>query len=220
MTRIFDIILSLIATVVLLPFMIPIMIGLLLTGEHHVFYKQTRVGKNGKEFGLLKFATMLENSQNMPGGLTTLKNDPRILPMGRFLRKTKINELPQLINILIGDMSVIGFRPPVPKIYRNWPDSVRVKLKESRPGLSGIGSVVFRNEEEILQEVKEKDRERYYRDVILPYKMDLEEWYSSNKSISLYWKLILLTIDAVLGGKRWKRIKGLPEIPKNLKDVI
>lgn len=218
MTRFIDIVLSLIAIVVLLPFMIPIVIGLKLTGEHHVFYKQTRVGKGGKEFGLMKFATMLENSQYMPGGLTTLKDDPRVLPMGRLLRKTKINELPQLINILVGDMSVIGFRPPVPKIYMKWPESVKEKLKDCKPGLSGIGSIVFRNEEEILQEIENK--EQFYMDAILPYKMELEAWYSNNNSIFLYWELIFFTIDAVLGGKKWKRIKGLPEIPDNLKGII
>ena len=84
--------------------MIPIMIGLKLTGEHYIFYSQPRVGKGGREFDLLKFATMLKDSPNLPGGLYTSSNDPRILPLGKFLRKTKINELPQLVNILKGDM--------------------------------------------------------------------------------------------------------------------
>lgn len=217
-TRFFDVVLSAIAIVILLPFMIPIMIGLLLTGEHHIFYKQTRVGKGGKEFGLLKFATMVENSPNLPGGMHTLKNDPRLLPMGKFLRKTKINELPQLVNIFLGDMSVIGYRPTIPKVYCEWPEWAKKELEKSRPGLSGIGSIVFRNEEELLQTISEKTQ--YYLDNILPYKMKLECWYQRNKSVFMYWKMIVLTIDSVLGGCRWKRIKGLPEIPAALKELV
>lgn len=91
MTRFFDILFSLLAVIVLTPFMIPIMIGLKLTGEHDIFYRQERIGKGGKPFNLLKFATMLRNSPNMAGGFYTAENDPRILPIGRFLRKTKIN---------------------------------------------------------------------------------------------------------------------------------
>ena len=106
-TRFFDVLFSGGAIVVLLPFMIPIMIGLKLTGEHDIFYMQDRAGKGGKPFKMLKFATMLRNSPNLAGGLYTAENDPRILPMGKFLRKTKINELPQLINIFKGDMSIV-----------------------------------------------------------------------------------------------------------------
>ncbi|MBD5434836.1 MAG: sugar transferase, partial [Treponema sp.] len=96
MIRFFDILFSGIAIVILLPFMLPVMVALKLTGEHDIFYCQERIGKGGKPFGVLKFATMLRNSPNMAGGVLTQKDDPRILPMGKFLRKTKINELPQL----------------------------------------------------------------------------------------------------------------------------
>ena len=119
MTRFFDILFSGLAIIILFPFMIPIMIGLKLTGEHDIFYGQPRIGKHGKEFKVLKFATMLKNSPNMAGGLFTSENDPRILPMGKFLRKTKINELPQLLNIFVGQMSVIGFRPTVKKHWES-----------------------------------------------------------------------------------------------------
>jgi lipopolysaccharide/colanic/teichoic acid biosynthesis glycosyltransferase len=117
MIRLFDIFFSALAILVLFPFMIPVMIGLKLTGEHYIFYNQLRIGKNGKEFNLFKFATMLKNSPNLPGGILTQKDDPRILPMGKFLRKTKINELPQLINIFIGQMSIIGPRPQAKQHY-------------------------------------------------------------------------------------------------------
>ena len=111
MTRLFDIFISGMAIVLLFPFMVPIMIGLKFTGEHDIFYKQTRIGKGGVEFGVWKFATMLRNSATMPGGLITQKYDPRVLPMGNFLRKTKINELPQLMNVFGGSMSFVGPRP-------------------------------------------------------------------------------------------------------------
>ncbi len=221
MTRFFDIVLSFIAIIILLPLMIPIMIGLKLTGEHHVFYKQIRVGQNGREFGLLKFATMVENASSLPGGMHTLKNDPRMLPMGTFLRRTKINELPQLVNILIGDMSVIGYRPTDPHGYTRWPNFAKKKLYSAKPGLSGIGSIVFRNEDEILQNIQNCDE--YYEINILPYKMELESWYQDNKSASMYWKLIYLTIDAVLRPSKssWKRkLKSIPPIPETLRDVI
>jgi lipopolysaccharide/colanic/teichoic acid biosynthesis glycosyltransferase len=115
--RFFDIFFSFFAILVLFPFMLPIMVILKLTGEHYIFYKQFRVGRYGKKFGLIKFATMLKDSLNLPGGTFTLKNDPRILPFGKFLRKTKINELPQLINIFLGQMSIIGYRPLLRKGY-------------------------------------------------------------------------------------------------------
>lgn len=221
MTRFFDILFSLIAILILLPFMIPIMIGLRLTGEHDIFYGQERIGKGGKPFKLLKFATMLRNSPNLPGGLYTSKNDPRMLPMGSFLRKTKINELPQLINILKGDMSVIGYRPTVAKHYEGYPDWVKVKLANIRPGLSGIGSIVFRNEEEILQNFE--DKQVFHQQVIAPYKGALEAWYADHRSLGLYFRLIFMTVIAVLkpGYDGWKiAFKDIPPVPEKLKPYI
>lgn len=223
MTRFFDILFSLVAIIILFPFMIPIMVGLKLTGEHDIFYGQERVGKGGKPFKVWKFATMLRNSPNMPGGLYTEKNDPRILPMGRFLRKTKINELPQLINILIGDMSVIGYRPLVQKGYNMYPESVREQLANGTPGLSGIGSIVFRNEEEIVQKFDSyEDKDTFYRTVVMPYKGELEVWYTKNKNMFMYFRLILLTIEAVLkpNNMRWKKLKDIPRVPDELKTYI
>lgn len=222
MTRVFDIILSLIAIIILLPFMIPIMIGLKLTGEHDIFYGQSRVGRGGKEFKVLKFATMLRNSPNMAGGLYTEANDPRILPMGRFLRKTKINELPQLINILKGDMSVIGYRPLVMKEYKEYSPEVKEVLAKSRPGLSGIGSIVFRNEEEILQTFEtHEEKDKFYYEYILPYKGQLEAWYVEHKGIVMYWRLIFMTIGAVLfGSVNWRKLKDIPVVPEALERLV
>jgi len=216
--RFFDILFSSVAIVVLLPFMIPIMIGLKLTGEHYIFYLQPRVGKGGRDFRVLKFATMLKDSPNMPGGVLTQKNDPRILPMGRFLRKTKINELPQLVNILIGQMSVVGPRPQARRHYELYSEAVRKEIDKVPPGLTGIGSVVFRDEEAILDEIP-GDRDHFHDTVIAPYKGELEVWWTRHRTIGNYFKLIFLTAWALVSPRTalWKRwFKGLPEPPKEL----
>ncbi len=223
MTRFFDVFFSFIATVILIPFMIPIMIGLKLTGEHYIFYEQERIGKGAKPFKLLKFATMLKDSPNMNGGLYTSENDPRILPMGKFLRKTKINELPQLLNILKGDMSIIGYRPQVKSQYDSYSPEVRDSLKKSRPGLSGIGPIVFRSEEQILQSFGTyEERDTFYKDVITPYKGRLEAWYAKEKSVFLYFKLIIMTAKVVVNSedKSWKRLKGIPQPPQELEKYL
>ena len=221
MTRFFDILFSLIAIIILLPFMLPIMVALKLTGEHDIFYGQERVGKGGKTFKLLKFATMLRNSPNLPGGLITSDHDPRMLPMGPFLRKTKINELPQLLNILAGQMSVIGYRPMVPVHHANYSPEIRARLAKIQPGLSGIGSIVFRDEEHILHTVE--DREYFHDKVITPYKGQLEAWYVEHRSVGLYFKLIFMTVGAVLNpnSHSWRRaFKDLPPVPAELEPYI
>lgn len=221
MTRIFDILFSGLAMLVLLPFMIPVMIALKLTGEHDIFYCQERIGKGGKPFKVIKFATMLRDSPNLPGGLITADNDPRLLPMGNFLRRTKINELPQLANIFIGQMSVIGYRPFAKKHYDLYSDEVKRNIQQIAPGLSGIGSVVFRNEEEILHSVS--DREHFHDNIITPYKGQLECWYVQNRNVVNYFKLIVCTVLIVLkpDSMLWtKWFKELPPVPENLKEYI
>lgn len=221
MTRFFDILFSGLAIIVLLPFMIPIMIGLKLTGEHDIFYKQERIGKGGKPFGVLKFATMLRNSPNMAGGVLTQKNDPRILPMGKFLRKTKINELPQLVNIFIGQMSVIGPRPQAKAHYDLYSDKVKAAIDTVAPGLSGLGSVAFRDEEDMLNAVE--DRDHFHDTVIAPYKGALEVWFVKHRTLGVYFKLIWLTVLAVIkpSSKAWRKaFKDLPPVPVELEQYI
>jgi lipopolysaccharide/colanic/teichoic acid biosynthesis glycosyltransferase len=221
MTRLFDILFSGIAIIILFPFMIPIMIGLKLTGEHYVFYEQKRVGRYSKDFRLLKFATMLKDSPGLPGGLYTSTNDPRILPMGKFLRKTKINELPQLINIFIGQMSIVGYRPTVREHYNAYPDYAKQKIYYSKPGLTGIGSIVFRNEEEILQQFE--DKKAFHQEIIIPYKALLECWYADNKSLLNYFKIIFITAVIVVkpSSLLWKKtFSNLPPVPVKLQPYI
>jgi len=221
MIRFFDIFFSGLAMLILLPFMLPIMIALKLSGEHYIFYRQRRVGRYGRDFDLFKFATMLLDSPNLPGGLYTDKNDPRFLPMGKFLRKTKINELPQLINIFIGQMSIVGFRPTVRQHFEGYPDYAKEKLFSAVPGLTGIGSVAFRNEEEILQNFA--DKRAFHQNVIAPYKAALECWYVDHSGLFNYFKLILLTAVSVLNpsASNWETwFKELPPVPAELDPYI
>jgi len=199
MQRFFDILFSGLALLVLSPLLIPVMIILKLTGEHEIFYTQQRVGKDGKMFGLLKFATMLKDSPNLGTGTITVKNDPRVLPFGRILRKTKINELPQLLNILKGDMSIIGPRPQDTRCFVVFNKEDQENIKKVRPGLSGVGSIIFRDEESYLEKQKTlEEKEHFYDHVISPYKGKVESWYVKHQNIGLYFKLIWLTVVAVL----------------------
>ena len=150
MVRFFDVLFSGIALLLLSPLMVPIVITLRLTGEGEVFFLQERIGKSGKKFKLFKFATMLKNSPNIGTGTVTMRGDPRVLPVGTFLRKTKINELPQLLNIFFGDMSIIGPRPLTIQTFEAYTKNTQILITQVQPGLSGVGSIIFRDEEVIL----------------------------------------------------------------------
>ena len=183
--RVFDIIISFIAIIVLLPLFIPVIILLRLTSEGEVFYLQKRVGYNNKMFMIFKFATMLKNSSKMKNGFITVKNDPRLTFFGGFLRKSKINELPQLFNILFGHMSIVGPRPVMPVSFEAYPKKIQNIIYTVKPGLTGIGSIVFRDEEEIITKVKNEggDIFSYYKNKIYPFKGKIEIWYQTKKVI-------------------------------------
>jgi lipopolysaccharide/colanic/teichoic acid biosynthesis glycosyltransferase len=203
MKRALDILLSSIALFLLSPLLVPVAVILRCTGEGYVFYRQQRVGKNGQLFRLYKFATMLKDSPSLPGGLLTSKHDPRVLPFGRILRATKINEIPQLINVLLGDMSLIGPRPQAPAHFEVFPEHVKKEIVRVRPGLSGVGSILFRDEDSMLARCG-KSPERFYSEDIAPYKGELEIWYVNRRSVPLDLLLILLTMWVVLfPGSRW-----------------
>lgn len=221
MQRFFDLLFSSLALLVLLPLIVPVALILRFTGEGEVFFRQDRVGRGGRIFGLLKFATMLKNAPNMGSGTITVKNDPRVLPFGRILRKTKINELPQLINILKGDMSVIGPRPQTRRCFEAFPARSKNAIVRVRPGLSGIGSVVFRAEEEIMDDASRADQ--LYDEVIMPYKGRLEEWYVENRGVGVYFGLIFLTIWVVLFHSIrpvWRIFSDLPMPPKEISQYM
>ena len=139
--RLLDIVLSLLALTLLLPLFILITILLRITAEGEVFYFQERIGLNNSKFQIWKFATMLKNSMNMGTGSITLQNDFRRQKVGKFLRKTKINELPQIINVIKGDISLVGPRPLVTKTFSAYSEDIQSKIYKVKPGLTGIGSI-------------------------------------------------------------------------------
>jgi len=221
MIRFFDVIFSLIAIIFLAPLFLIISIILKFTGEGIIFFFQERIGKGRKPFKLIKFVTMVKDSENIGTGTVTVKNDPRILPFGAFLRKTKINELPQLINILKGDMSIIGPRPQAIDCFNAFPRNMQDIIVIIKPGLSGIGPIIFRDEEEILTD--QEDSIEFYNDVIGPYKAKVEAWYAENKSLYKYFLLILITCWVILFPKSnivWKSLKNIPIPPDQLKSAL
>jgi lipopolysaccharide/colanic/teichoic acid biosynthesis glycosyltransferase len=197
MKRLFDIISSGLVMLAFLPIGIVLALILRFTGEGEIFYRQKRVGRNAKTFEVLKFATMLKDSPNLGTGTITKKNDPRVLPMGGFLRKTKLNEVPQLWNIFVGDMSVVGPRPLTKETRDYIPAEMLKELEAVQPGLSGIGSIVFRDEETLIHESGE-DYHAFYSREIAPYKGEVELWYKQHKSFFLDMKIIFVTIWVVL----------------------
>jgi lipopolysaccharide/colanic/teichoic acid biosynthesis glycosyltransferase len=215
--RFFDLLFSGIAMFLLSPLLIPVIIILRFSGEGEIFYFQDRIGKDGKIFKLAKFATMLKESPNLGSGHITLRNDPRVLPIGKFLRKTKINELPQLINIFKGDMSIVGPRPLTEKNFSYYSPEAQKKISAIRPGLTGVGSIVFRDEEKYLH--MQKDPVKFYKSVIAPYKSELELWYLEHQSLPMYFRLVILTALIVIfpGTKLTEKwLRDIPEMPEGL----
>lgn len=212
--RLMDIVLSSVALLVLSPLLIPVCMGLLLTGEHYVFYYQERIGRYNRKFNIWKFATMLKNSPNMAGGLHTTRRDPRVLPLGHFLRITKINELPQLVNILLGDMSIVGPRPLVDKTFDPYPEHVRKVIYNVRPGLTGIGSIVFRDEERLLSESGVPPA-LFYKQYIAPAKGELELWYQRHLSFRTDFMIIFLTAWVIV----FPESRLLRKVFKDLPDI-
>lgn len=193
--RLSDILIACIALVLLSPLLIPVILILLLTGEHEVFYLQKRIGYLNKPFYIWKFATMVKNSPNIGTGEITLRNDPRVTPMGKWLRMTKINELPQIINVLKGEMSIVGPRPLMEVSFNLYSDEVRKVIYQSKPGITGIGSLIFRDEEKILSDAADP-RKAY--ESIYPYKAALEIWYRQHASFYTDTMIIFLTGWSVL----------------------
>jgi lipopolysaccharide/colanic/teichoic acid biosynthesis glycosyltransferase len=219
--RFLDLVLSGMALVVLSPLLVPIMLLLKFSGEGEIFFAQERVGKNREMFRLYKFATMLKDSPSMGTGTVTMKNDPRVLPAGRFLRKTKINELPQLVNVFMGNMSLIGPRPQALRCFDAFPIESQDIIVQVKPGLSGVGPIMFRDEENILE--GHSGTLDFYDNIIGPYKGEVEAWYVGNQKLIIYVSLILLTVWVIFFPKSdaiWELFKDLPSPPDMLKKEL
>jgi|TARA_B110000240_G_scaffold195974_1_gene246811 lipopolysaccharide/colanic/teichoic acid biosynthesis glycosyltransferase len=219
--RILDIFLSSLGLLFIFPISILIVIVLKLSGEGEVFYLQERMGYNNKPFYIYKFATMLKNSHNIGNKTVTVRNDPRITKFGRILRITKINELPQILNVLKGDMSLVGPRPLLISSFYKYTADVQEIIYRNKPGITGIGSLIFRDEELLVTTYKTlgKPPLDYYRLYIYPYKGSLEQWYYYNRCLSVDFKILFLTFWSLVNRNSqgiYKTLKNLPKKPDSL----
>lgn len=193
--RVIDILIASVALILLSPILIPSILILLVTGEREVFYFQKRIGYKNRPFNIWKFATMMKNSPNIGTGEITLRNDPRVTPFGKILRMTKVNELPQIFNVFNGDMGIVGPRPLMEVSFKLYPEEVQKQIYDCKPGMTGIGSLIFRDEEKIVSEAA--DPKAMYA-AIYPYKGALELWYQKNASLYTDFMIIFLTAWSIL----------------------
>ena len=212
--RFIDIFIASLALLLLAPIIIPCMLILRFTGEREVFFLQKRIGYRNRPFYIWKFATMLKDSPNIGTGEITLRNDPRVTRFGRFLRMTKLNELPQIFNVLKGDMSIVGPRPLMEVSFRLYSEEVRKKIYNSKPGITGIGSLVFRDEEKIVS--GSPDPRFTYANLIYPHKATLELWYQRNASLYTDSMIILLTGLSILYPANKLTEKVFRDLPANI----
>jgi len=196
MTRLFDIIFSFIILIILLPLFLLFALVIILTSKGGVFYLQKRVGKDGKIFSLIKFRTMFVNADKQ--GLLTVGNDKRITKFGKFLRKYKLDELPQFLNVLIGQMSIVGPRPEVPKYVDSY-NQEQKKVLSVKPGITDYASLLYFNESNEL--VRSSEPEKHYINVIMPHKINLSLEYIENKSLWFDIKIIFWTFLRIVGIK-------------------
>lgn len=212
--RIFDLTIAITALLLLFMPLIIVMIILKFSGEGEIFYLQNRLGYLNSEFKIIKFATMIKNSPNIGTGSLTLRNDPRVLPFGKFLRKYKINELPQIFNVLLGTMSIVGPRPQMKVDFEKFPIDKRNEIYKSKPGITGIGSIIFRDEEKLISNF-DGNKHQFYKSKIAPYKTDVELWYFNNQSLFIDIKLIVVTAWVIIFPKSKIINTTFKSLPKN-----
>ena len=219
--RVFDVVTSFCGLLILSPLLLLISLILRFSGEGEVLYFQERVGLDGRPFRIWKFASMLKDSPNIGSKTMTLRGDPRITRIGRYLRITKINELPQLINVLRGEMSFVGARPLPRTSFERYSDEVKRRIYSTPPGITGIGAIVFRDEEELLTVSRSRgvDPQELLTKYIYPYKGQLEVWYQRNASFSVDMAILVLTFWQIAFPRSdlvFRIFKNLPERPRVL----
>ena len=193
--RTFDMVIATIGLILLSPLLLLVGLAILLFDGTPVFFLQARVGRDGEEFFIRKFRTMRSSSA---GTKISASSDSRVTPVGRFLRRSKLDELPQLINVLEGSMSLVGPRPEVPEFARYWSEEERRVILSVRPGVTDPASVEFRNESDLLDQVD--DPERYYVDVLLPKKASAYVQYVRSRTTVGDLRIILDTARVVIFG--------------------
>ena len=195
MKRFFDIISSFFGLVILSPIMVLIILWIKRDSDGPVFFLQQRVGLNGKLFNIFKFRTMIPDAEQK-GLKVTVGTDPRITKSGCFLRKTKLDELPQLLNVFLGQMSIVGPRPEVPEFMNEYSTEIRSKILSVRPGITDLASIEFTNEADIL--AGSLDPKQKYIDDVMPIKASFYMGYVDNNSFIGDLKIILLTLKKIL----------------------
>jgi lipopolysaccharide/colanic/teichoic acid biosynthesis glycosyltransferase len=195
----FDLAVSLVALVTLSPIFVILALLVLLSSGTPIFFSQKRIGRHGFPFRLFKFRTMHPGSDR--GLPITASGDPRVTPVGHVLRATKLDELPQFINVLKGEMSLVGPRPEVPRYVLAYSPEQR-RVLEARPGLTDPASVLFVEEERLLGSVAEDRRERYYIEEVLPKKLKMNLEYIERAGFWYDVTLILRTLKAILSHER------------------
>lgn len=195
--RFFDIVVSLLGIVITSPILLVVSLLIKLTSKGPVLYKQERIGRKGEPFRILKFRTMVVNA-DAQGLKITVGGDKRITGVGNFLRKSKLDELPQLFNVLFGQMSLVGPRPEVAEYVNLYTEEQR-KVLSVRPGITDYASVCFRNENEILAQAEDPQKE--YIEHIMPLKLRYNQKYIEEMGVFTDLKLIFLTVYVILGGE-------------------
>jgi lipopolysaccharide/colanic/teichoic acid biosynthesis glycosyltransferase len=215
--RLFDVIFGVIALIFFIPLFLPIALILKFTLEGEIFYFQERIGYQNRKFKIIKFATMLKDSPNIGTGMITLSNDSRVSTIGKYLRSSKINELPQIFNIIKGDISFVGPRPLVESMFNHYSLDIQKNIYKVKPGLTGIGSIVFRDEESLFKLSKTNDLHKFYKENISPYKGKLETWYRNNSSFVVDFLIIFFTAYAIIFPKSNAYRKVFKTLPKKQK---
>ncbi|WP_232574243.1 sugar transferase [Photobacterium phosphoreum] len=195
MKRFFDFISSFFGLIILSPIIIFIILWIKRDSDGPVFFLQQRVGLNGKLFNIFKFRTMIPDAEQK-GLKVTVGTDSRITKSGHFLRKTKLDELPQLLNVFLGQMSIVGPRPEVPEFMNEYSTDIRSKILSVRPGITDLASIEFTNEAEIL--AGSLDPRRKYIDDVMPIKAKFYMDYVYNNNFIGDLKIILLTLKKIL----------------------
>jgi len=221
--RLLDLLIAIIALIVLSPIFIIVIIVLAFTGEREIFYPQKRVGFLQQEFKMWKFATMVKDSEKIGNKDMTLRNDPRVTKFGKILRITKINELPQIFNVILGDMSIVGPRPLLRISFEMYKPEHAKRVYNSKPGITGIGPILLRDEEKIVSDAAAKgiDPRDFYKTKIYPYKGIVEMWYQDNKSLWTDISIIFLTAWVIIFPKSklpYKVFRTLPPRPKEFEN--
>ncbi len=213
-----DVFFSGLLLIIILPVFTPVLILLKFTGEREIFYFQKRIGYGKKNFNIWKFATMLKDSPNMTNGDITIRDDPRVTFVGKYLRATKFNELPQMINVFKGEMSFVGPRPLVDSTFSAYSKEIQDKIYSCKPGITGIGSIIFRDEEKMVSKTKLRPVD-FYTQKIAPYKGQVELWYQSHQSFYTDFMILFITVWVIFfptSNLLYSVFTDLPEKPKAL----